>query len=220
MRLFRQIAHTTMRRCAAVVSVALVSVVVAAAAPLERDLGDGLVYFRVHHLPTDLPSDQMLRHRPCVLDLRFATGDAAAGQVLESWVKFHASAKTPVLVLINAATAAPLQNAFAFRENTPGLLTIGLSGQKFEPDIAVSDSAANEEKAYHALESGSSVALLTTDHPEKQRNDEASLSHDRPSDSGEDGPSRGKAKAGAPAIDAVLQRAIQIHRALRAMKKL
>src|SRR5688500_1773896 len=49
---------------------ALILVVVASAlaAPIERELGTGLVYFRVHTLPDDLPAKPAGRVAPCIVD--------------------------------------------------------------------------------------------------------------------------------------------------------
>ncbi len=192
------------------------------AAPLQRSLADGLVYFRVHTLPADLPSDQALQKRACVLDLRYTTSDAAGATVLNGWLKFHSAPRTPIFALVNGGTANVVADALRENDSLPGLLTVGIAGQNFEPDIAVTATAKDERKAYDALEHGATIAALTTDNPQKQRNDEASLAHDRPQDAPTDPddlaePEKPAAKS-APLIDAVLQRAIQVYRGLKAMK--
>lgn len=194
------------------------------AAPLQRSLADGLVYFRVHTLPADLPSDEALQKRACVLDLRYAVSDAAGATVLSGWLKFHSAPRRPIFALVNGGTAGVVADALRDNDALPGLLTIGMAGQKFEPDIPVTATAKDERKAYDALEHGATIAALTTDNPQKQRNDEASLAHDRPADGPADtddlsGPEKPAPKA-APLIDAVLQRAIQIYRGLIATKTL
>lgn len=192
------------------------------AAPLQRSLADGLVYFRVHTLPADLPSDEALQKRACVLDLRYATSDAAGATVLSGWLKFHSAPRTPIFALVNGGTAGVVADALRDDDSLPGLLTVGIAGQKFEPDITVTAAAKDERMAYDALEHGATIAALTTDNPQKQRNDEASLAHDRAADAPTDTddltePEKPAAKA-APLIDAVLQRAIQIYRGLVVMK--
>lgn len=192
------------------------------AAAVERNIGDGLVYFRAHTIPADLPTDQALQKRACVLDLRFVKSDAAGAAVLSGWLKFHSAPRTPIFVLINAGTAAPVMTALRDDDALPGLLTVGVSAQAFDPDIVVSASPEDERKAYDALETGTTIAALTTDNPEKQRNDEASLAHDRAPEPPPDGddvaePEKPKSKA-RPLIDATLQRAIQVYRGLKAMK--
>ena len=44
--------------------------VAAVAAPLTRDLGRNLAFYRIHSLPADLPPNDG-RKQPCVLDLRY-----------------------------------------------------------------------------------------------------------------------------------------------------
>ncbi len=194
-------------------------------APLERDLGEGLVYFRAHHVPADLPGSEATPKRPCVLDLRFAQAEPAGGAIWAAWLKFHAGDKTPLFVLVNGHTAEPLLAPLVERDALPGLLVIGVASPRLEPDIAVVQPAAEERRAYDALENGATVAAVTVDNPNKQRNDEASLSHERPpSSNADDDPPHAEKELGAanarpPPIDAALQRAIQLHRALHAMKK-
>ena len=45
--------------------------VLAFAAPLEREVGAGLIYIRVHKLPEDLPPRPVGRVPPCIVDLRY-----------------------------------------------------------------------------------------------------------------------------------------------------
>lgn len=194
----------------------------AAAEPQDRELGDGLAYFRVHHLPADLPSDQAIKQRASVIDLRYVTADSASAKAFEGWLRFHASAKTPVFILLNGTTASSLRGALTDRDQFPGLVTIGVSAQTPAPDIAVTTTAESEKEAYEALDKGLTVEALTTDHPDKQRNDEASLARDHPVATSEPETSATavKTKPASTPIDVALQRAIQLHRALRAMKKI
>ncbi len=197
------------------------------AAVIERDLGEGLLYFRIHRVPEDLPTNDSVRRHPCVVDLRYAHGNSEAATVLGGWIKFHATTHTPLFVLVNASTSAELLPALAHRDHTAGLLVIGTAAQRFEPDIVVHESSADERRAYEALEKGAAIAALTTDNPDKQRNDEASLARDRsPEPSSDDDtditdpdePAPAKPKG--PTIDAALQEAIHLHDGLRAMKPL
>lgn len=192
------------------------------AAPLQRDLGDGLIYFRLHAVPADLPTDESDRRHPCVLDLRYAHTDSTAASILAAWLKFHAAPKTPVFVLVNGSTAPGLLQILENRDAIPGLLVIGVAGQSFEPDITVAESALDEKRAYDALEHGATVAALTTDNPDKQRNDEASLAHEHSPEPPESDSATDKANSEKPSvvIDAALQRAIHLYHALRAVKKI
>jgi hypothetical protein len=197
-----------------------VLVTMAAAAPVERDLGQGLVYYRLHALPGDLPAAQGNGRQACVLDLRYASGDVQGAAALSAWLRFHAGPHSPVFVVANAETAAPLLAALAGPERSPGVLRVGIASDAFQPDSAVSISAVNEHRAYDAFEHGTALAVLLTEHPEKARNDEASLAKDRPVEAPPDSPEGAKAAAAAPPIDAALQRAVQLHRALVALRKI
>ncbi|MDO8544929.1 MAG: hypothetical protein Q7S40_31180 [Opitutaceae bacterium] len=200
----------------------LASVTATVAAPLQRELGQRLLYHRVTELPADLPATAgPARKQPLVLDLRFVQGKEAAAIATEAWLKFHASARTPVFVLANAETGGELRRMLAGLRRSPGVLVVGRPGRNFEPDVAVQTAAADERRAYDALASGTAVGSLMTDNPEKVRNDEASLSRDRLADASADAATdeiRGKTER--PPVDAVLQRAVHLHRALVALRKL
>jgi hypothetical protein len=182
--------------------------------------------------------------QPCVLDLRYARGDAAAGAALAAWLKFRATPRTPVFLLINAETAAPLLNPLASRPPSPGLIVIGAASAGLTPDLALKIAPDTERRAYDALAAGTTLELLLNDSPEKVRNDEARLAKDhqgvldpttypRPADDTfDDTPSASPPASGTPAttapkpppaaplIDRALQRAVQLHRSLKALKKL
>ena len=199
-----------------------------AAAVSPRDLGHGLVYYRLHELPADLPNVPAADKRICVLDLRYTTGNAETATELESWLKNRATPRTPVFVLANSSTGGALLTPFASRISGSGIVLIGAEAPGFLPDIPVKISAAEEKRAYDALEAGASLESLLTDNPNKPRNDEARLAKEHVSDSAsaddgtEDTPPAEKnapVKVGPP-IDAVLQRAVQLHRGLQALKKI
>jgi hypothetical protein len=199
----------------------------AAAAPLVRDLGQGLLYYRAHHLPEDLPAAGRGARTACVLDLRFADGDPAAPAALAAWIGFNATPRTPVLVLANAATAPGLLRPLT-RLDDGGLIVVGPADPGFHPDIAVHTPAAGDRAAYEALEHGTPLATLLSDHPDKPRMDEAELAREHLPDSAlaetGTGADRKAEAASAPAPgpgpDRVLQRAVQIHRGLIALKQI
>ncbi len=215
----------------------------AAAAPaLTRDLGQGLSYHRATLLPGDLPATEATRKQPCVLDVRYARGDAAAGAALAAWLKFRAAPRSPVFLLINAETAATLLAPLAARAPSAGLIVIGSASAALTPDLALQIAPDTERRAYDALATGTSLELLLNDSPEKVRNDEARLAKDhqgiadpttyaQPADDTFDDTPRASASAStappapkptpaAPLIDRALQRAVQLHRSLKALKKL
>lgn len=192
----------------------------AAAAPATGDLGFGLAYFRAHALPLELPAAEPVRKQACVLDLRYARGDQPAAAALEGWLKSRATLRTPVFVLANVDTAPALRALLAAGESIPGVIVIGIAARGFQPALAVQGTAENERRAYEAVEQGASLASLLTENPDKVRNDEASLSKDRLAEAGPEAATKGKAAALAPPLDAALQRAVHLHRALRALKKI
>ena len=82
-------------------------------------------------------------------------------------------------------------------------------------------SIEEERRAYDALEAGASVNSLLADNPNKVRNDEASLSKDRLAEASADAADNAlSGKRAPPPIDATLQRAVHLHRALAALKKI
>jgi hypothetical protein len=196
----------------------------ARAAPLERDLGKGLAYFRVHSLPADLPPDERARGRPCVVDVRYVHGNRAASAALLVWLKSHAGPKSPVFLLANSDTSPALLVPLNSASAVPDLVVLGPAARNFEPDISLAVAPAVERRAYDALENGAAVDSLVTEPVEKARNDEERLDRDRLADSA---PPDQALEPGQPAqarepplIDPVLQRAVQLHRALLALKRL
>lgn len=207
-----------------------VSVAFAGAAPLERELGAGLMYYRIHELPVDLPGTSVAdagkpaaqQGGACVVDLRYVHAEGDAATAFMAWLKFRASTHAPVFVLANADTSAALRKALAEHERGTGIVVVGIASRQFHPDVAASGAAQSERRAYDALEQGAPIAALITDNPDKVRNDEASLSKDRlaeaSADAAED--ALGGRRASPPPIDVTLQRAVHLHRALLALKKL
>lgn len=194
----------------------------ALAAPVEHDLGGGLSYVRVHRLPADLPGKPAGRVAPCVIDLRYVDAPEDAAAAFSAWLKFRASPRAPVFVLANAGTSAPLLKVLREGERGAGVVLVGLESEHFRPDVAVRSTAAEERRAYDALEQGATLAMLLADQPNKVRNDEASLTRERPPEPLPEPPAQNGAggKTRASPIDATLQRAVHLHRALVALKKL
>jgi hypothetical protein len=200
----------------------LLTLASALAAPAERELGGGLSYFRVHELPADLPAKPTGRASPCVIDLRYVSADADAATAFTGWLKFRASPHTPVFVLANAETSGALRKALAQHEQGVGVVVIGIPSRQFRPDVTATGSAQNERRAYDAMEQGVAPSVLLTDNPDKVRNDEASLSKDRLAEASADSAEDSLSPKGTnpPPIDVTLQRAVHLHRALVALKKL
>ncbi len=197
----------------------------ARAVPLERDLGLGLAYLRVHALPEDLSGPELVGSA-CVLDLRYVRGGSDQAPVLMAWLRRHAGPHTPVFLLANEATSAALLAPLNAPNSVTGLVILGAAVRDFDPDIAVRVSAATERRAYDALEGGAPADSLVVEKTDKPRNDEATLAKARQQDSGaDDEPAADEAsrqpKPAAPQlIDPVLQRAVQLHRSLLALKRI
>jgi hypothetical protein len=202
------------------------------AAPAAQNLGQGLTYFRVHQLASDLPSAEEARRGPCVLDLRYVSGNADEATALASWLKSRATARTPVFVLANASTSAAIITVITPRGAGASVIVFGAATGDFAPDIAVKVSADAERRAYDAVEHGASPGSVISENSLKPRNDEAKLARERvpealaptddPANPSSAGPAEdsAKQKSPPPVIDPVLQRAVQTHRALVALKKL
>lgn len=193
--------------------------VFAAAAPLERDLGNGLAYLRVRAIPADLPPKPGGRVPPCIIDVRYVETDADGAAAFGAWLKFRATPRTPVFILANAETSRPLLKVLNGHERGTGIAVVGIPRGSFQPDVTVSGSGAEERRAYDALEKGAEIGSLLTDNPHKVRNDEASLSKDRLAEASAEA-TDGPAKPSISTIDATLQRAVHLHRALVALKRL
>jgi hypothetical protein len=201
--------------------IALCVAIVSPAAPVEHDAGAGLVYYRIHELPGDLPPKPEGRVPACIVDLRYVKADNEAATALVAWLRFRATPRTPVFVLANRDTAAALLKPLATHAKAPGILSVGIPGGDFHPDVAVQASGDTERRAYDALEKGTPLAAVVADNPDKVRNDEASLSRDRLAEAAvEEAGDILVGKRAVPPIDATLQRAIHLHRSLVALKKI
>lgn len=204
------------------------------AAPITRDLGQGLVFYRVHEVPADLPAGAPTRKQPCVLDLRYTKAGDKAANTLDTWLKAWISPTAPLLILANGATDRELRSVLNQFEPEQGVMLIGVPARDFRPDLSVQSSAENERQAYDALEKGTALPALLSDNPDKIRNDEATLAKDRvpeipvrdetaPQSAADPGaaPASAESKIAArPPVDAALQRAVHMHRALVALKKI
>ena len=198
---------------------ALATGAVAAPAPTApSDLGLGLSYYRIHELPRDFPAAAKGQVGPCVLDLRFATSDAFSCAALGAWIRLNATARTPFFVLENSATSPAL--VAAVPAGSPGLVVVAPKSAGLAPDVAVAVSAEADRKGYDAAEKGAALDTLIHDYPDKPRLDEAYLEKEHLSDSEELDDIADRPGPPMPLVDAVLQRAVQLHRGLLALKRL
>lgn len=186
------------------------------AAPVEHELGQGLIYVRARELPADLPARPAGRVPPCVIDVRYVKATAEAAEALVAWAKFRATPRTPVMILANGETSAELRTALAGNTRGSGIVVVGIPSFGFRPDVTVKGTAEEERRAYDAFTQGMAMAKLLTDNPDKVRNDEASLSKPL-AEAAADAPGTQRAM---PPIDVTLQRAVHLHRALVALRKI
>lgn len=184
-------------------------------APLERDLGQGLGYFRISAAHSGLPNNSL--NRSCVLDLRYTTTDAVDVAALSAWLQHHATPRTPIFVLANAHTAPALRGALTAIAPHTRLLIIGPATAEFHPDIAIIISAEAERRAYDALTTDTAIATLLNPSAAKSRHDEAAILAARQRGeilAEETEPELTDAPATeVPMVDSSLQRAVQLHRA-------
>jgi len=209
--------------------IVLVTTRAAGAAPLESDLGYGLAYLRVAQVPADLPTKVAEPHKALVLDLRFVSADATAVKAFEAWLKFHANANSPLTILLNAGTSPLLLHAFLTTSLPSGVVTIGPASSEFKADIPVEVSPQADRLAYDALAKGTPIEDLVAHKLDKPRRDEAELARQHNNgntDEEDEEPSPQPAATpalpvvDAPVTDLVLVRAVQLHRALLALRRL
>jgi hypothetical protein len=198
-------------------------------------LGRNLTYLRLHHLPEDGAALKDVWSAPAlVVDLRYPTGEAA--HALPPGLPERPGA-APLFVLVGPGT--PVELLAALRERASGLITLGLPAPSLAPDIALAVTPENDRRAYDALDTGASADALINVKITKERFDEAALTREHDHGSEEavgpaeappppPGPPAAPAAGAAPSkpleppplIDGVLQRAVQLHRALLALGKL
>src|SRR3954466_15150831 len=126
------------RRCLSLLTLASMTLTAVAAAPLERDLGYGLIYVRTHELPQDLPEKPVTgRVPPCVVDLRYVRAEGESAAAFLAWLKLRATPRSPVFVLANGETAPALLKPLAQHERAAGILVVGIPSNNFQPDVIV-----------------------------------------------------------------------------------
>jgi hypothetical protein len=199
-------------------------------APL--DLGQNLTYVRLHGRPDDVPALAAAWGKPAlIVDLRYPA--ASVAQYLPADLPSRPR-PAPLFVLVGPAT--PSDALAARRARAPALITLGLPSSGLNPDIALAVKPDDDRSAYEALDSGVSVESLLNEDLTKQRFDEASLINERAKGPGGTettkpdaviGTAKPPADAHPPAAsppaepkDTVLQRAVQLHRTLLALRKL
>ena len=211
----------------------LLATAVAAAPAPTVDLGQNLSYLRLRRLPADAPALTAAWLAPAlVVDLRYPAveGAPAIPAGLPARPR-HA----PLFVLVGPAT--PADAVAALRAAAPALITLGLPAPGVTPDLVLAVDPAADRRAYDALDAGTALDALINVKIAKERFDEAALAReheqdqagtpppDRPAATPAAAPAAPATPAAAPApppppVDVVLQRAVQLHRALLALGRL
>lgn len=196
------------------------------------DLGQGLAYLRVKSLAeaekavrSNVPADRAL-----VLDLRYGVADEASATALFEALGARKNARHPLLILVSPAT--PSLAARALEPLSARILVLGVVGSTPTPTVVVRGDAATDRRAYDAADGGLPLAALINGKLEKERYDEATLVRDftngnrdsRPPPPPNPGstPTEPEIKKSEPVpvlTDRVLQRAVQLHRALLAIRQ-
>jgi hypothetical protein len=149
--------------------------------------------------------------------VRYVAAGPEVAVAFAAWLKFRATPRSPIFVLANGETSADLRRVLRTPHRGTGLAVIGIPGPDFEPDVAVRSRAEEERAAYAAAEKEVPLATLLADNPGKIRHDEARLAKaPRTAPEGEANPA---ADPPVP-VDATLQRAVHLHRSLRALRRL
>ncbi len=206
---------------------ALASVSFAAVPKIETTLDQNLSYVRIDAADTDKAGWETIFSKSFLaLDLRHVTGEPAALRLLaERLSEAPAGESSHRLVLISADTPALLTEAVS--HNTPRQLTLAARQSAVTPDIAVAATPEEDDTAFAAAETGTSLEKLITSEIEKKRFDETTLAHDRNAVDPDDGPDLTEgttgvelvSKAPAKPHDRVLERAVQVHEGLTVLKR-
>ena len=233
-RNFFRCAARALRRCQPCGFFALATLLTWAPAQADvvaRDLGNDLQYFRAQVLPADLPTTEV-KPTPLILDLRYTLAETEAATLLDRWLAARATEKTPVFLLLNSETAPALRELLIGRDTRrPHVISIGrITVGNEKPDISIPTTPEEERRAYEAFERAPSVQSLLVENADKPRVDEASIMKARTEAEEEEldvnpldriTPTDTKPPATPPPpIDRALQRAVHLHQALRALKRL
>ncbi|HEU5079401.1 MAG TPA: hypothetical protein VFT72_09310 [Opitutaceae bacterium] len=220
------------------ISAALVSFAPSrASAAIEQEIEKGLYFVRVADLDKETATvSAALAHEDVIIDLRYTKGSVDAAATFAAHL--HSAPNTPTahrLILLTPTTSPAIIDALS--EQIPHVLTLSPRSEALNTDIQVNTSAEIDRTAYDAVNSGTALDKVISSNPEKRRFDEAALAHERaaaaelPADDEDQidaiagttqptpaNPEAAKKSPVAP-HDRVLERAIQINRALLVMKR-
>lgn len=205
----------------AIAIVVLLAAARATATVEKTNLAADLGYLRVHSYADAAATIQseLAAPRALVLDLRYATAGNADAKELTSELAARPAAQ-PTFVLVSPETPDAL--AVALQNLPTGVVTIGVRDSNPQPAVVVAQEAAVDRRAFDAADSGMPIPELISGRIEKDRFDEAALVREFRKEPIPDAPKSEAKKDGQEKVpllvDRVLQRAVHIHRALRAIK--
>ncbi len=201
-----------------------------------RELIPGLPYFRITDYMKEAAEVQTaLTKDAVVIDLRSTAGSSEAAIALtEHLEEARVSQRGIRLILINPSTSPEIVKALS--KPRPRQLTLGPRAPELTPDIAVASSAEEDRRAYDALASGTPLEKLISSITDKKRFDEAALVRSRAGltspaletepdvttaveSAATSGQKENQPVAPPPPHDLVLERAVQIYRALLVAKR-
>lgn len=213
-----------------------IPVYAATAEPVPSDLGSNLAYIRIHSLADSASALQsaLAPKHACVLDLRHVVSTEESVGSLRAALAAH-SGDAALYILISPSTPADVIDAV---NTTPGpYVTLGVANPNLPPKVTVNATTEEDRQAYDAFESGTPITDLISGKIEKERYDEATLVQEfkngdtnppelltpdptKPKTETTGGkPSESTAPAAAPLRDKVLQRALNLHQALLALRR-
>ncbi len=199
-----------------------------AAATELTNLGQGLSYLRVQSM-TESEKDLRLAvpgAGALVLDLRHVVASAESAAVLRAALAGR-STSAPLFILVSPETPAGLVDPANPAHGT--VVTMGMPGSRPEPMVVVRTGAETDRRAYDALTAGTPIEVLISGKIDKDRFDEATLVQEfkngNPDAEPPPAPDPTAAKSPAvpekpaPLVDRVLQRAVQVDRALLVLRR-
>ncbi|MET0262428.1 MAG: hypothetical protein ABW223_05995 [Rariglobus sp.] len=181
-------------------------------------LGPDLSYIRAG---TDVATaTKSIGNGSAVLDLRYATDEAAAAPLFTAIKSAPANPQRILIVLLSPETSLGLRARLA---GLSRILTVGRAATDFKTDIVVTTSSEADRRAFDALVAGTPPEKLMIENADKPRFDESTLVKEHATGIAAEHPTPSKTEADAPEkplVDAVLQRAVHIHRGLVALRKI
>jgi hypothetical protein len=174
-------------------------------------LAPGLSYIR----PDTDTTAQNLGAGSVILDLREVTDSKSADALLAS-LAAPLPLRRITLVLVAPETPSALRRRVA---TLPRCISIGRVDESLKTDITVMTAPEADLASVKSLASGSAPETLVIANANKPRFDESSLVREHQNGVSDEKPAGEETKA-PPAVDAVLQRAVQIYQGLVALGKI